>query len=251
MSKPVKIGPRVDPDVYERFKQWVAEKHGKTRGVTGDELEKAMLAHMDDSPEREMVENQREMMHRLEDLEGLLRESDNTHTHGDPDVIIEQKIREKFAENDSGVLREDALKEILRRFHPKIKTLDDRTWDKRRDALMRDGVVYQDPNPNSPIYWDPDGDLENLTQKVGNFGDIGDWASDHGMTFEEWEAICEEYEDDEGGEEEEREETPDESENGSKTEPADSVAAGADEEFDRLMSAEAATDGGQAEVPEE
>lgn len=42
-----KLGYRVDARRKEEFKQFVEEKHGRTRGLLGRELEKAMLAWMD------------------------------------------------------------------------------------------------------------------------------------------------------------------------------------------------------------
>ena len=46
MSDRVQPGGRVDEQVYEKFKQFVRDRHGTTRGVLGEELEKAMRQRM-------------------------------------------------------------------------------------------------------------------------------------------------------------------------------------------------------------
>lgn len=45
-DRQTKIGVQVDKTLYQRFVQYVQEKHGKKRGVLGAELEKAMRKHM-------------------------------------------------------------------------------------------------------------------------------------------------------------------------------------------------------------
>jgi hypothetical protein len=42
MSDRVQIGVEVDREVWERYREWVDSKHGKTRGVLGDEVENAL-----------------------------------------------------------------------------------------------------------------------------------------------------------------------------------------------------------------
>lgn len=46
MSGLVQIGPRIDDDTWERFKDYVESKHGRTRGVTAKEVERALEAQM-------------------------------------------------------------------------------------------------------------------------------------------------------------------------------------------------------------
>lgn len=60
MSDKVQPGGRIDPDVWERFKKFVEQKHGRTRGVVGRELENALENHMKGS-------NPTEPIHRIED----------------------------------------------------------------------------------------------------------------------------------------------------------------------------------------
>lgn len=49
MGKQVQPGAKVDQDVYDRFRQFVKDNHGKTRGSLGDELETAMKQRMADA----------------------------------------------------------------------------------------------------------------------------------------------------------------------------------------------------------
>ena len=46
----VQIGPRIDRGVWEQFKETVKQKHGKTSGVTAEEVEKALRRHMQNDP---------------------------------------------------------------------------------------------------------------------------------------------------------------------------------------------------------
>lgn len=49
MGKQVQPGAKVDEETYERFRQFVRDSHGKTRGSLGDELELAMKQRMEDA----------------------------------------------------------------------------------------------------------------------------------------------------------------------------------------------------------
>lgn len=49
MGKQVQPGAKVDEETYNRFRQFVRDHHGKTRGSLGDELERAMKQRMDDA----------------------------------------------------------------------------------------------------------------------------------------------------------------------------------------------------------
>jgi hypothetical protein len=84
----VQPGGRIDPEVWERFKSFVEEKHGRTRGVTGNELEKALTNHMSG-------QNPTEPIHRIENdvatmksklarLEDALSETDGGDVVADP-----------------------------------------------------------------------------------------------------------------------------------------------------------------------
>lgn len=45
-SDKTQMGTRVDEDVYERFRKFVENKHGRTRGVLSHEVEKALEAYI-------------------------------------------------------------------------------------------------------------------------------------------------------------------------------------------------------------
>lgn len=49
MGNQVQPGAKVDEETYERFRQFVQDNHGKTRGSLGDELERAMKQRMEDA----------------------------------------------------------------------------------------------------------------------------------------------------------------------------------------------------------
>lgn len=49
MGKQVQPGAKVDEETYKRFRQFVNDHHGKTRGSLGDELERAMEQRMEDA----------------------------------------------------------------------------------------------------------------------------------------------------------------------------------------------------------
>ena len=47
----IKIGPRIDRQVWEQFKEYVEDKHGRTRSVTASEVETALRNHLEaDNP---------------------------------------------------------------------------------------------------------------------------------------------------------------------------------------------------------
>jgi len=46
MGSKKKIGVRIDEDLWEDFKSYVENKHGRTRGVTADEVETALRNHL-------------------------------------------------------------------------------------------------------------------------------------------------------------------------------------------------------------
>lgn len=56
MGDTVKIGVRVDEDVYEEFRQFVESRHNRTHGVLGTELENAMRDRMSASSPTEPIQ---------------------------------------------------------------------------------------------------------------------------------------------------------------------------------------------------
>lgn len=59
MSGKIQPGGRIDRDVWKRFRDYVESKHGRTRGVLGQELEEALLNHLE-------AENPTEPVRRIE-----------------------------------------------------------------------------------------------------------------------------------------------------------------------------------------
>lgn len=117
MSDKVQPGGRIDRDVWERFTEWVEDKHGRTRGVTGKELEDALENHISGS-------NPTEPIHRIENdvatvkaqiarLEDAVVDADggeavtpprpssdvNTHTHTDDSS---SQVADEFDRLESG-----------------------------------------------------------------------------------------------------------------------------------------------------
>jgi hypothetical protein len=62
-----KIGVKVDSAVYDRFVNFVEEKHGTRRGVLGMELEKAMRNRMDSRNEDDLLREISEDVKRIKD----------------------------------------------------------------------------------------------------------------------------------------------------------------------------------------
>lgn len=102
MGDKTQIGARVDEDLYERFKQAVEDKHGRTRGVLSHEVENALRNYVD-------ADNPTDPLARIENdvatIKAQLAESDggevvpepcgpptpsptDTHTHTDDPVEL-------------------------------------------------------------------------------------------------------------------------------------------------------------------
>ena len=105
MGKKKKIGVRIDGELWERFKNWVEQEHGRTRGVTADEVENALRNHL-------AADNPRDPLARIENdvatIKAQLAESDggevvpepcgppspsttDTHTHTDDTVDVDDE----------------------------------------------------------------------------------------------------------------------------------------------------------------
>jgi len=92
MSEKVKIGVRVDKQKWQQFRNYVQERHGRTRGVLGSELESAMQQRMSgEYPNDQLsrIENDvatlKAIVAEVEADGGesvaMLSEQDSTHTH--------------------------------------------------------------------------------------------------------------------------------------------------------------------------
>jgi hypothetical protein len=86
VSDQTQIGPSVDAELWEKFRESVRDRHGRVRGVLGKELETALRQHLsDDATPTERRLEQRLM--RIEDelgvssADGGCPVSDAEHTH--------------------------------------------------------------------------------------------------------------------------------------------------------------------------
>jgi hypothetical protein len=65
-----KIGPRINSELWERFRTDVRERKGQTRGVLGDELENAIRQYLKDEPDPIQKDIDRRLR-RIEDAVGI------------------------------------------------------------------------------------------------------------------------------------------------------------------------------------
>jgi hypothetical protein len=111
MGSKTKIGVRIDEDLWEAFTAWVDDKHGRTHGTTGNELEHALREYMDsdDSGAVERIEddiasinrNTADLVKRIDRLErqaegveadggGATLSTADTHTHTSRTADVQQ-----------------------------------------------------------------------------------------------------------------------------------------------------------------
>ena len=79
----VQIGPRIDRRVWEQFKDFVEQKHGKTSGVTADEVEKALQQRMGEDP----LQHVDDRLRRLEDALDVDRPTQSDGAVGERDTV--------------------------------------------------------------------------------------------------------------------------------------------------------------------
>jgi len=82
VSDRIQIGPTIDKDVWERFREHVKDQHGKTRGSLGDELENAIRHYINFGSGKPLPEQFAEFNQRLDRIEGAVgtAEADGGHT---------------------------------------------------------------------------------------------------------------------------------------------------------------------------
>lgn len=147
------LGWRVDPELRERFRDFVSDKHGKTHGKLGEELEKAMREYMDDD---RLARLERKVDDLSEQVEGALSENSDTHTHDTctphsptaekVDSIVDQ------IQSDIGTSQMDCVDEVVVRAIEEVAGADDRTVSKYREQLKRRGKMYTHP-ANDKRWW--------------------------------------------------------------------------------------------------
>jgi len=79
----VQIGPRIDRRVWEQFKEFVEQKHGKTSGVTADEVEKALQQRMGEDP----LQHVDDRLRRIEDELGIDRPTQSDGPVGERETV--------------------------------------------------------------------------------------------------------------------------------------------------------------------
>lgn len=79
----IKIGPRIDRRVWEQFKEYVEDHHGKTYSSTAEEVEKALRRHMQDDP----LQHIDDRLRRVEDALDVDRPTGADGTVGERETV--------------------------------------------------------------------------------------------------------------------------------------------------------------------
>lgn len=154
MGRKKKIGVRVDDKLWERFKKQVQKKYGRTKGVTGSELETAIRNHVEADNATEpisRIENDVSNLNRqLAELKDALVESDGSgrpteptphepprtpstpaaHTH--TEEVVEDEFEAEFDAIEAG--------------HPSQDTVDDTEPEPNRNQ----SPPTSKPHPKAP-----------------------------------------------------------------------------------------------------
>jgi len=87
----VQIGPKVDGELWHKFREQVKERHGQVRGSLGDELENAIRNYIEFGPNQTTDQQLAEFNERLQRIEGAIGTAagdggatlsgDDSHTH--------------------------------------------------------------------------------------------------------------------------------------------------------------------------
>lgn len=136
------LGWRVDPQVREEFREFVADKHGKTHGKLGEELESAMREYMDDTRLARMEQ-------KLDDIQGTLSENSDTHTHDTckPQSPTAEKVDEIVDLVRTDIKPDEALRtDAIDRAIEEVAGADPRTITRYHRQLKRRGEAYTHPN---------------------------------------------------------------------------------------------------------
>ena len=136
---------RLDPDVYSRFVEWVAETEGTKRGEIGRHVENALNEYIDHGREARIEEKVDQILARLSDQPA-------THTHkqrGSETVEKCRAIHRRVTDNHGTVIKTPDLERAIE----DIAGADDRTLDKYKSMLKRRCLLFE--HPNSPV-WTPE-----------------------------------------------------------------------------------------------
>jgi len=143
MTDRVQIGPEIDRRVWQRFRNHVEDKHGKTRGCLGDELENAIRHYINFGTDKPLTEQLDEFNQRLQRIEGEIgtAEADGGYTHSDAGhthtrsqtvVVPDSKPAANSATEKKVAYLAD---ELLEREVPQTREFDSIPRDKIRDLV--------------------------------------------------------------------------------------------------------------------
>lgn len=118
MSDQTQIGPSVDAELWEEFRENVRDRHGRVRGVLGKELETALRQHLSDdaSPTERRLEAR---LMRIEDAldvssaDGGCPVSEGEHTHTPapaPAPAQEPRVDSRVEKPDPKAPRDDKVR---------------------------------------------------------------------------------------------------------------------------------------------
>lgn len=133
---------RVDPDVWDAFREQINDWDGENPGHTGYHVEQALSEYID-----------RDRYARIEDkldrVVAHVSDSGGTHTHtssrGSETVERARDIYRRVADNHGTVVRDDDLVRAIE----DIAGADDRTVEKYKDVLRRRNLTYEHPAQSS------------------------------------------------------------------------------------------------------
>jgi len=133
---------RVDPDVWDAFREQIDDWDGENAGHTGYDVEQALSEYID-----------RDRYARIEDkldrVVAHVSDSGGTHTHtpsrGSETVERARDIYRRVADNHGTVVRDDDLVRAIE----DIAGADDRTVAKYKDVLRRRNLTYEHPAQSS------------------------------------------------------------------------------------------------------
>jgi hypothetical protein len=132
----IKVGPKVDRDLYEEFKQLVKNRYGQTRGVLGIELDNALKNHIDQLRTRVTTTDNQPVT----DQASMIEEEPSTHTHSQSSLFPELMVN--FRNKYQNVL--EISKKDLRHFIRETENVKDSRPIKNRVDYL-EGIKWIEP----------------------------------------------------------------------------------------------------------
>lgn len=179
MAERTPFSVKVDDQVQGQFREYVQESKGKLRGELGRELENAMVEYMDNDRgarlESKVDEN-------AEMLETLLSMADGSHTHTPNESLAKaEQIAAELDAVEKTVIQTDRVRRAIE----SVAGADDRTIEKYRRQLKRQGLAYEHPGTSAVwtldrttwLGWADSYVDNNPTQGIGDV--IGEYPLTH------------------------------------------------------------------------